>query len=161
MAQVYGSTAVNGVWVLPGTHKIGKIDIKKLVSESGSERIDGAVPIVCNPGDVVICNRQILHGSFPNCGFEKRVTVNFGFHKRSSVLGIKGGGIHSESQAFDEEIIARRTKPLGYAIEARKEKYPNEEPYEYQPFIESNENFIWNNEARKTLVDYNLEDLSI
>ena len=27
--------------------------------------------------------------------------------------------------------------------------------------IESNENFIWNNEARKTLVDYNLEDLSI
>jgi hypothetical protein len=89
------------------------------------------------------------------------VTVNFGFHKRSSVLGTKGGGIHSESQVFDEEIIARRTKPLGYAIEARKEKYPNEEPYEYQPFIESNENFIWNNEARKTLVDYNLEDLSI
>ena len=161
MAQVYGSTAVNGVWVLPGTHKVGKIDIKKLIQESGSERLDGAVPIVCNPGDVVICNRQLLHGSFPNCGFEKRVTVNFGFHKRSSVLGIKGGGIHSESQVFDEEIISRRTKPLGYAIEARKEKYPNEEPYEYQPFKESNENFIWNNEARKTLVDYNLEDLSI
>ncbi len=161
MAQVYGSTAVNGVWVLPGTHKVGKIDIKKLIQESGSERLDGAVPIVCNPGDVVICNRQLLHGSFPNCGFEKRVTVNFGFHKRSSVLGVKGGGIHSESQVFDEEIISRRTKPLGYAIEARKEKYPNEEPYEYQPFKESNESFIWNNEARKTLVDYNLEDLSI
>ena len=161
MAQVYGSTAVNGVWVLPGTHKVGKIDIKKLIQESGSERLDGAVPIVCNPGDVVICNRQLLHGSFPNCGFEKRVTVNFGFHKRSSVLGVKGGGIHSESQVFDEEIISRRMKPLGYAIEARKEKYPNEEPYEYQPFKESNESFIWNNEARKTLVDYNLEDLSI
>ena len=161
MAQVYGSTAVNGVWVLPGTHKVGKIDIKKLIQESGSERLDGAVPIVCNPGDVVICNRQLLHGSFPNCGFEKRVTVNFGFHKRSSVLGVKGGGIHSESQVFDEEIISRRTKPLGYAIEARKEKYPNEEPYEYQPFKESNESFIWNNEARKSLEDYNLEDLSI
>ena len=142
MAQVYGSTAVNGVWVLPGTHKVGKIDIKKLIQESGSERLDGAVPIVCNPGDVVICNRQLLHGSFPNCGFEKRVTVNFGFHKRSSVLGVKGGGIHSESQVFDEEIISRRTKPLGYAIEARKEKYPNEEPYEYKPFKESNESFI-------------------
>ena len=35
------------------------------------------------------------------------------------------------------------------------------EPYEYQPFKESNESFIWNNEARKTLLDYNLEDLSI
>ena len=25
MAQVYGSTAVNGVWVLPGSHKQGKL----------------------------------------------------------------------------------------------------------------------------------------
>ena len=41
--------------------------IKKLVAESGSERLEGAVPIVCNPGDAVICNRQLLHGSFPNC----------------------------------------------------------------------------------------------
>ena len=138
MAQVYGSTAVNGVWVLPGTHKEGKIDIKKLVSDSGSERIQGAVPIVCNPGDVAICNRQLLHGSFPNCGYEPRVTVNFGFHKRSSVLGTKGGGIHSESQVFDEAIIDRRTKALGYAIEARKQYYPSEQPYDYLPFKESN-----------------------
>ena len=29
MAQVFGSTAVNGVWVVPGTHKIGKIDIPR------------------------------------------------------------------------------------------------------------------------------------
>lgn len=27
--------------------------------------------------------------------------------------------------------------------------------------VESNEDFTWNNEARKSLVDYNLEDLSI
>ena len=60
-------------------------------------------------GDVVICNRQLLHGSFPNCGFEPRVTVNFGFHKRSSVIGTQGGGIHSEAQVFDDEIIERRS----------------------------------------------------
>jgi hypothetical protein len=36
MAQVFGSTAVNGVWVVPGTHKIGKIDIQELVNISGS-----------------------------------------------------------------------------------------------------------------------------
>ncbi|MDB4404847.1 phytanoyl-CoA dioxygenase family protein, partial [bacterium] len=57
MAQVYGSTAVNGVWVKPGSHRVGKIDIKKLVEEAGSERIEGMVPLVCNPGDVIICNR--------------------------------------------------------------------------------------------------------
>ena len=161
MVQVYGSTAVNGVWVVPGTHKVGKIDITKLVSESGSERLNDALPIICNPGDTVICNRQLLHGSFPNCGFEERLTVNFGFHKRNSVLGMQGGGIHSESQVFDEDIIARRSTPLGYAIEARKDKYPDEKPYEYQPFKEAGEKFVWNNEARKSLVDYNLEDLSI
>jgi ectoine hydroxylase-related dioxygenase (phytanoyl-CoA dioxygenase family) len=161
MAQVYGSTAVNGVWVVPGTHKVGKIDIKKIVAETGSERIDGAVPIVCNPGDVVICNRQLLHGSFPNCGFEPRVTVNFGFHKRSSVIGTQGGGIHSEAQVFDDEIIERRSRSIGYAIEARKQKYPNEESYKYHPFEESGKTFIWNDDARKDLRDYNLEDLSI
>jgi hypothetical protein len=161
MAQVYGSTAVNGVWVVPGTHKVGKIDIKKIVAETGSERIDGAVPIVCNPGDVVICNRQLLHGSFPNCGFEPRVTVNFGFHKRSSVIGAQGGGIHSEAQVFDDEIIERRSRSIGYAIEARKQKYPNEEAYKYYPFEQSGKSFVWNDSSREDLKDYNLEDLSI
>ncbi|MDA9113039.1 phytanoyl-CoA dioxygenase family protein [Gammaproteobacteria bacterium] len=161
MAQAYGSTAVNGVWVMPGTHKTGKIDIKKLVEETGSERLEGAVPIVCNPGDVVICNRQILHGSFPNCGFEPRITVNFGFHKRSSVLGTKGGGIHSESQVFDEKVIERRSRAMGYAIEARKQKYPSEAAYSYQPFKDSGSSFEWNEQSRKDLKDYNLEDLSI
>ena len=161
MAQVYGSTAVNGVWVVPGTHKVGKIDIKKIVAETGSERIDGAVPIVCNPGDVVICNRQLLHGSFPNCGFEPRVTVNFGFHKRSSVIGTQGGGIHSEAQVFDDEIIERRSRAIGYAIEARKQKYPNEEAYKYYPFEQSGKSFVWNDSSREDLKDYNLEDLSI
>ncbi len=161
MVQVYGSTAVNGVWVKPGTHKVGKIDIKKLVNESGSERLEGAVPIVCNPGDTVICNRQLLHGSFPNCGYEKRITVNFGFHKRSSVLGVSGGGVHSEAQVFDDEIINRRSKSIGYAIEARKAKYKDEEPYSYRPFKDKGKTYIWDNNARQDLIDYNLEDLSI
>ena len=29
MAQVYGSTAVNGVWVVPGTHKVEKLILKR------------------------------------------------------------------------------------------------------------------------------------
>ncbi len=161
MAQVYGSTAVNGVWVLPGTHKQGKLDIKALVAESGSERLEGAVPIVCNPGDVVICNRQLLHGSFPNCGFEPRITVNFGFHKRASVLGVMGGGIHSDAQVFDEAIVARRSRAIAYAIEARKQRFPAETPYEYQPLSAAANDYQWNDAARVDLKDYNLDDLSI
>ena len=161
MAQVFGSTAVNGVWVLPGTHKQGKLDIADLVGSSGSERLEGAVPIVCNPGDVAICNRQLLHGSFPNCGFEPRVTVNFGFHRRSSVLGVDGGGIHSARQVFDEEVVTRRSRTIGYAIDARKQRFPEEEPYCYQPLADKASEYVWDDAARADLKDYNLEDLSI
>ena len=161
MAQLYGSTAVNGVWVLPGSHRLGKLDIKSLVSDSNSERLKGAVPLVCGRGDVVICNRQALHGSFPNSGFEPRLTVNFGFHRRSSVLGVQGGGIHSDAQVFDETIIARRSKVLGYAIAARKERFPEEQAYEYQPFKEAGLTFEWNDAARADMKDYNRDDLSI
>ena len=161
MAQLYGSTAVNGVWVLPGSHKLGKIDISDLVSQSQSERIDGAVPLVCDRGDVVICNRQALHGSFPNSGFEPRLTVNFGFHKRSSVMGVKGGGIHSDAQVFDEDIIARRSRVLGYAIAARQARFSDEQPYRYQPFEDKNLSFFWDEAARHDLHDYNRDDISI
>lgn len=161
MAQVYGSTAVNGVWVVPGTHKLGKLDISKLVADAGSERLEGAVPLVCNPGDVVICNRQLLHGSFPNCGLEPRVTVNFGFHRRSSVLGVQGGGIHSEAQEFDEGIIARRSRVLGYAIDARQQRFSDEASYRYQPFAEAQKVFSWNAQAKADIKDYNCDDLSI
>ncbi|RZV49467.1 MAG: phytanoyl-CoA dioxygenase [Pseudomonadales bacterium] len=161
MVQVYGSTAVNGVWVKPGSHKVGKIDIKKLVEECGSERIDGMVPLLCNPGDAIICNRQILHGSFPNCGYEPRLTVNFGFHRRSSVLGVQGPGLYSEPMFYDEALIEERSKVIGYAIDARQQRFPDEQPYQYQPFVESGKAFHWSDAVKAELKDYNLLDLSI
>ena len=84
MAQIYGSTPSNGVWVVPGTHKQGKVDIKALVENSGSERISTAVPMVCESGDVVISNRQLVHGSFANTSEERRVTLNMGFLPRKA-----------------------------------------------------------------------------
>ena len=161
MAQVYGSTPVNGVWVLPGTHKVGKVDINQLVAESGSERLEGAVPLICGPGDVVICNRQIVHGSFPNSGFEPRLTVNFGFHRRSSVLGVMGAGMTCEQEVYDEALIEHRSRVIGYAIDARRQRYPKEDSYQYLPFIRSGKDYTWDESARQAIKDYNLHDLSI
>lgn len=161
MAQAYGSTAVNGVWVLPGSHKVGKMDITELVAQAGSERIEDAVPLICNPGDVAICNRQLVHGSFPNSGFEPRVTVNFGFHRRSSVLNVMGAGIHSEARPYDEELIRHRSRMIGYAIDARKQRFPQEQPYTYQPLSGSQRDYTWNEASRADIKDYNLDDLSI
>ncbi|RLQ20223.1 phytanoyl-CoA dioxygenase [Seongchinamella sediminis] len=161
MAQVYGSTPVNGVWVVPGTHKLGKLDITAMVAESGSERLKDAVPLVCEPGDVVMCNRQLVHGSFANSGFEPRLTINFGFHRRSSVLDVMGAGIHSPAAVYDKDVIRQRSQVIGFAIDARRKQYPEEEPYAYKPFLDSGEIFVWNEQARAGLRDYNLLDLSI
>jgi ectoine hydroxylase-related dioxygenase (phytanoyl-CoA dioxygenase family) len=161
MGQVYGSTAVNGVWVLPGTHKQGRVNIVKLVEEAGSERLPDAVPIICNPGDVVINNRQLVHGSFANTGFETRVTVNFGFHRRSAVLNVLGAGIHAEAVTFDDAFIKNRSRLIGMAIEARKQRFPEETAYEYAPDRETDEQPQWNDAIFASLKNYNLMDLSI
>lgn len=161
MAQVYGSTPVNGVWVVPGTHKLGKLDITEMVKASGCERLKDAVPIVCEPGDVVMCNRQIVHGSFANTGFEPRLTINFGFHRRSSVLNVEGAGIHSPVAVYDETIIKERSRVIGLAIDARKRQYPDEQAYTYKPFADVDTAYVWNAAAKANLKDYNLLDLSI
>ena len=161
MGQAYGSTAVNGVWVVPGSHKNGRIDIVKQVADAGSERLPDAVPIICNAGDVVINNRQILHGSFANTGFEPRLSVNFGFHRRSSVLDVRGAGIHAEAATFDAAFIKKRSETIGLAISARQQRFPNETPYAYQPNEESGDKPVWSEAAQAALKDYNLMDLSI
>ena len=159
MGQIYGSTAVNGVWIVPGTHKGGRVDIVKLIKETGSERLADAVPIICNPGDVVISNRQVLHGSFANTGFESRVTANFGFHRRSAVLNVMGAGIHADAAVFDAAFIKERSRLIGLAIDARRQRFPDETPYDYEPF--KGETYIWDAAAQASLKDYNLKDLSI
>ncbi len=134
MAQLYGCTPANGVWVVPGSHKLRKVDIKAMVEEAGSDRLPDAVPIVCKPGDVVITNRQAVHGSFANTSPDWRVTFNFGFHRRrrarvdprahifglaagsaAAMLGVRGGGVHNAPAVYDEQRIRARA-----LIRARK-----------------------------------------
>ncbi|HZZ90806.1 MAG TPA: phytanoyl-CoA dioxygenase family protein, partial [Caulobacteraceae bacterium] len=79
MGQLYGCKPANGLWVVPGSHR-AKADIAAMVAAAGTERLPDAVPLVCEPGDVAITNRQAVHGSFANTSADWRVTVNFGFH---------------------------------------------------------------------------------
>ena len=113
------------------------------------------------PGDVVITNRQVVHGSFANTSPDWRVTVNFGFHRRRSVLGVAGGGIHNAPTIYDAERIRRRARMIGYGIDARRQRFPDETPFAYLPHLESGETWTWDDAARADVDDYNLEDLSI
>lgn len=159
MAQLYGCTPANGVWVVPGSHKMGKVDIRALAEAAGSDRLPDAVPIVCKPGDVAITNRQAVHGSFANTSADWRVTLNFGFHRRRSVLGVMGGGVHNAAAIYDAARIHTRARVIGYAIEARGRRFPAETPYAYQPH--AGETYRWDAEAKAGIKDYNLLDLSI
>ena len=55
--QVFGCTAENGVWTVPGSHRWGHIDLVSLVERYG-ERLPGALPCICGPGDIVMQVRK-------------------------------------------------------------------------------------------------------
>lgn len=161
MAQLYGCNAANGLWVVPGSHRGGKADIKAMVEAAGSERLPEAVPLICSPGDVVICNRQVIHGSFANTCPDVRVTINFGFHRRKSVLGVVSGGVHNPVAVYDAQRIGERSRLIMYAINARQQRFPSEKPYRYRPFVGQEDLYRWTPEVKTNLKDYNLLDLGI
>jgi hypothetical protein len=161
MAQLYGCNAANGLWVVPGSHRRGKADIKAMVEAAGSDRLPDAVPFICGPGDVVICNRQAIHGSFANTCEDVRVTINFGFHRRKSVLGVVSGGVHNPVAIYDEDRIRERSRVIMYAIDSRQQRFPNEKPYRYKPFAGQESHYRWTPAQIVGLKDYNLLDLGI
>lgn len=159
MGQLYGCTPANGLWVVPGSHALGKADIKAMVAKAGTERLPDAVPLVCKPGDVAITNRQAVHGSFANTSPDWRVTVNFGFHRRTSVLGVESGGVHNPVTVYTAERIEERARMIGYAIDARRQRFPDEAPYVYAPH--ERKTWTWDDAAKEAVKDYNLLDLGI
>jgi hypothetical protein len=161
MAQLYGCNAANGLWVVPGSHRTGKADIKALVDAAGSERLPDAVPLICAPGDVVITNRQVVHGSFANTSPDPRVTVQFGFHRRRSVLGVVRRDLSDRVIVFDQQRVNERSKAIMYGIDARAQRYPREDRFVYRPFAGQEDEYRWTSETKAELKDYNLSDLAI
>ena len=159
MLQLYGSQPANALWVVPGTHKLGRIDIKALVAANGgSDRLQDAVPMVCDPGDVAICNRQVLHGSFANTSSAMRATYVFGFHRRASVLGVQGRG----KKRYDEARIHQRSRLIALAADARRQRFPDGPSYIYRPLASELDDNRWNDTTREgVLKNYNLNDLGI
>jgi hypothetical protein len=162
MVQLFGSTAWSGVWYILGTHKHGKADIPALFRQSGSDRLSDAVPIVCEPGDVAISNRQVVHGSFANKGDHTRVTFNMGFMPRKSVQGVTGRPFGTDRDlTYDDEVIRERSKLIGYAIDARRKHFPDETPYVYRPQTDAGEVPVWDEAARRATYGYNLRDMVV
>lgn len=161
MAQPFGCDAANGLWVIPGTHRQGRVNIKAIAQAAGSDRLPQAVPLICDPGDIVICNRQMVHGSFANTSDKVRVTLNFGFHRRRSVLNVRSGGVHNPVSLYDEQYIRNRSRLIGLGIDARAQRFPQEPRFNYLPLADQSEPLKWTPEAKAAIHDYNLQDLGI
>ena len=120
------------------------------------------MPLLCKPGDVTMVNRQTLHCSFANTSPDLRVSLTFGFHRRASVLGAKGGLGTEQTVVYDEQRIFDRCAVIAVAIDARRQRFPDEEPYRYQPFAGLEGDFRWSPETYERVIrDYNTKDLGI
>jgi hypothetical protein len=162
MAQLYGSTPGNGVWALPGSHVHRAVDVRALVEASGSERIRDAVPMISGPGDVIVSNRQLVHGSFANTSPDRRVTVNFGFLPRASVLNVTATQLDGRVETYDAARVHQRSRMIAVAIDARHRRFPRERRYVYQPLRGEEDANRWTEAVRESVVkNYNLLDVHI
>ena len=146
MVNLFPTTPANALWIVPGTHDQGKADLKAMMAASDSDRLDGAVPLLCRPGDVAIVNRQVVHGSFPNTSATDRATFVFGFHRRASVAGVKGWA----AEPYDDDHIRLSSRIIPLAIDARSKRFPHERRYVYQPLL--NEPIRWNETSRREIL---------
>ena len=141
---------------------MGKLDIAKKVLESGSERIEGAVPLLSGAGDVMVNNRQMLHGSFANTSNDLRITLNEGFFPRERVLNVKATRLNGEEEVYDEERIKKRSGIIALAIDARRQHFSGEMPYVYKPLEGEEDKYHWTSETRESILkNYNLLDIYI
>ena len=162
MTQLYPSTAANCVWVLPGSHRRGKADIKRMVAECGSDRIDGAVPMLCDAGDTIVTNRQMVHGSFANSSPDRRITLNEGFFPRNRVLNVTTRRLNGKIETYDQARIDARARILQIAIDARRQRFPQERAYVYRPLAGHEDENRWTEATRSAVLkNYNQLDMFI
>lgn len=162
--QLFPTTSANALWVVPGSHKTGKADIKRMEAENGgSDQFPGAVPLICDAGDVTIVNRQALHGSFANSSPDMRMSITFGFHRRNSVLGqMPALVMKGQTEPIDEARVERRSSVIQVAIDARHQRFPAERSFRYQPFAGREDQFRYGDVAYDQVIrNYNLFDLAI
>ena len=78
-----------------------------------------------------------------------------GFHKRSSAIGAETTNVHAfrlpggekiKSIKYSEDYVLRRARMIPLAIDARRQRYPDEVPYVYKgSYIGGG---VWNEQAR-------------
>ena len=118
--------------------------------------------MMSGPGDVIISNRQLVHGSFANTSPDRRVTVNFGFLPRASVLNVTATQLDGRVETYDAARVHQRSRMIAVAVDARRRRFPRERRYVYQPLRGEEDANRWTEAVRESVVkNYNLLDVHI
>ena len=148
-------TPENCLWVVPGSHRQWRL------ADGGefpsiTEWLPEAVTMMLAPGDCGMVNRRTLHGSYPNRSPGTRITMVIGFHKRDSAIGAETTNVHAFKRpgeikeiTYSEDYVLHRARMIPIAIDARRQYYSDEIPYEYQgSYLGTG---IWNEQVRSEI----------
>jgi phytanoyl-CoA hydroxylase len=105
-AAITRTTVDNGtLWVLPGRHKEGLFPhVRDEAKRDWNAQIDTSmrIPVVLNPGQVLVFKKFLPHASGPNISDEPRMAYQFGY----GVPGLKKG------PSQDLTPVVRNGKPI-------------------------------------------------
>ena len=107
---LYPSTQDNGcLHVIPKSHRWGQANLKSMVEKHGPQLPD-SIPVPVKAGDVIVHDRNLIHGSFTNTSPDLRITVYFGYHRRDTVVDV-----------FTPKHIRQREQAIWLAVQHRAE----------------------------------------
>ena len=146
MAQVYGSTAVTASGFCRAVTSREKLISPSLWKNPAANALPElfrwfATPVTLSYAIAVAAR------VFCQYGLEPRITVNMGFPPAQLCSQCEGAGTHNEVQVFDEALIAKRSEVIGYGIDARRQRFPDETPFEYKPFVKNGLSYKWDDRA--------------
>ena len=66
------------------------------------------------------------------------------------------------AEVYDEQRIYDRSAVIAVAMDARRQRYPDEPTFVYQPIAGLEDQFRWKEDTRERMIrDYNLKDMGI
>ena len=88
--------------------------------------------------------------------------VNAGFFPRKRVANVTTTRLTGEIDTYTEERITQRSRIISLGIDARAQKYPDEQRFKYKPLTGHEEDNRWSEKTREAVLkDYNMLDMYI
>ena len=105
MVNLWDCDEENALWVVRGSHRMGKLDVPALQAEHG-ERLEGcgALPLLARAGDVTLVNRNCVSRSIEASYTTQRVRQRASWVRR---LGCMRAGVSSHRSSWRTNELTR------------------------------------------------------